>query len=920
MKLLDDQIQTDHQSGKPADQLNPQQLEQLGEVLDELLVQAEAGHAPNIDAACDRHPELASAIRYYVRSMQLLHNAAHARPASSSDGSRINLLAPPERQLGDYRLVREIGRGGMGIVYEAEQLSLARRVALKILPFAAVLDGRQITRFQNEAQAAASLHHPHIVPVYAVGHERGTYYYSMQYIDGQTLEFAIDQMQRGRDGSWLGMRSEDKLHVAIRNASTLVAFDSRLSPPVAPPKLPAPAVEPDRPIDEHASADSTVRMAADASTVHSVRNRDYVRRVAEIGVQAAEALHYAHQHGIIHRDIKPSNLMLDAGGNLWITDFGLAQCATSNSLTRSGDVIGTLRYMSPEQAAGRTHLIDHRTDVYALGATLYELLTLRALVDSSDRVQMLRQIESDSPRSLRRYNSAISIDLENIVLKALSKSREERYSSADELAADLKRFLEGHTPLARRPSWLDHSARWVRRHAKGVAVAGLTAMVLLVGAVASAVMLQSKNREIAAANAQAADHLRKANDAIYQFGHALFHRLDLLPGSEDIRRDTARDTLAYFRAFAGYAHGQSVMPADVASALMICGDLELQLGELASAVDHYRQAYDAWAQDPQADHRVERLLCQNNLATAYAQLGQLEEARQALQTTLKMSASQTKNETRSDDVKSELKSMEALLHLNLGHVLWELHDSRTAQTHFANALTILDEVRCSELASMPSTQAGPLVRRVDELMASALVQSGQLLTDTNQARALIERAIEINQQRAQASSNAPAVVHDLSLARLSLGAIAMNEENIEEARRAFHKAVLDMQRLHQQHPAVVRFGVDLASALNNLGQAELESQDYSAAERNFQESKSLLERLHRSHEDYWIASSLGGVCNNLAVVKEQQGQLDLAEQLLQQAIEYQEIALAKSPDSARCREFLAEHRAQLARLTKLQPQ
>lgn len=291
MNLLDDKPSrsADSKGGQPFDPLNPQQLDQLGEILDELLVQAEAGHAPNIEAACERHPDLAAAIRHYVRSMQLLHNAAHAKPASSSDGSRINLLAPPERHLGDYRLVREIGRGGMGIVYEAQQQSLARRVALKILPFAAVLDSRQIMRFQNEAQAAASLHHPHIVPVYAVGHERGTYYYSMQYIDGQTLEFAIDQLRQGRDGSLLGLRSGDDVQIQLRNASTIIARESHFSPPIAPPKNGDSPVAGER--DSHATASSTVRMNANASTVHSVRNRDYVRRVAEIGIQAAQALH-----------------------------------------------------------------------------------------------------------------------------------------------------------------------------------------------------------------------------------------------------------------------------------------------------------------------------------------------------------------------------------------------------------------------------------------------------------------------------------------------------------------------------------------------------------------------------------------------------------------------------------------------------
>lgn len=925
MTLVDD-----NPSCKPADVLNPQQLDQLGVILDELLVEAEAGNAPNVESACQHHPELASAIRHYVRSMQMLHNAAYgdARDGrgsssqhASSSGSRINLLAPPERQLGDYRLVREIGRGGMGIVYEAEQLSLARRVALKILPFAAVLDARQITRFQNEAQAAASLHHPHIVPVYAVGHERGTYYYSMQYIDGQTLEFAIDQMRQGRDGSWLGLHSEDQAFIRLRNASTIVAQGSNHNAPLVRSPSPHSDLPASTPATAGAIAGSTVRINAEASTIHTVRSRDYVRRVAQIGVQAAQALHYAHQNGIVHRDVKPSNLMLDASGNLWVTDFGLAQCATSNSLTRPGDVVGTLRYMSPEQAAGRTHLIDHRTDVYALGATLYELLTLRAVIDSSDRVVMARQIEHETPRALRHLNPAIPIDLENIVLKAIAKNREERYGSADELAEDLKRFLDGQTPLARRPNLLDHSARWIRRHAKGVAFTGLVALVLLLASMTMLFLLQSKNREITAAHIQSNNHLLRANEAVHHFGSSLMQRLELLPGSEEIRMSTARDSLAYFRAFASYAHNHSLLQGDVARALMVCGDLEMQLGEPATAVDHFRQAHELWVRVASTEHGAEQWLCLNNLATAYARVGKLDEARQTLQSALRQSQkSPAHNETSQNSTTiSQLEVLQSLLHLNLGHVLCEFKERRSAELEFGKAIALLDRwdtFDSNQLHPLPSDR---LQQQIAGLMSTALVESGQLIESADQARTLFEKAVSLNQRRARTDATDPFAIHDLSLARLALGANCLSRDDSEDARRLFHQAVMDLRRLHELHPAIIKFGVDLSSALNNLGQAELELQGYSAAEQNFTEAKNLLERLHRSSEDYWIASNLGGVCNNLAVVKEHQGQIADAERLLSKAISYQEFALSKSPDSARCREFLAEHRAQLNRLTSQQP-
>jgi serine/threonine protein kinase len=276
--------------------------------------------------------------------------------------------------LGDYRLLRELGRGGMGVVYEAEQLSLGRRVALKVLPFAATLDPRQLQRFHNEARAAASLHHPHIVPVYAVGCERGVHYYAMQFIDGRSLDDVLYQLR-----------------------------------------------QPDQPAAEADSRRDTVPDAhGQAGTLSSPRQgRGYYRRVADLGIGAAEALEHAHQLGVVHRDIKPGNLILDGRGHVWVTDFGLAQCRSDARLTQTGDVVGTLRYMSPEQALAQRGVIDQRTDVYSLGATLYELLTLQPVFGGQDRQQLLRQIAFEEPARPRRVNRALPAELETIVLKAL---------------------------------------------------------------------------------------------------------------------------------------------------------------------------------------------------------------------------------------------------------------------------------------------------------------------------------------------------------------------------------------------------------------------------------------------------------------------------------------------------------------------
>jgi tetratricopeptide (TPR) repeat protein len=344
----------------------------------------------------------------------------------------------------------------MGVVYEAEQLSLGRHVALKVLPFAATMDPRHLQRFQNEARAAASLEHPHIVPVFGVGCERGVHYYAMKFIDGQSL------------------------------AELIVGCD--------PPSRSRPSLPP-------AGADT--QPAAAAPTQAAPRDAAYFRRVAEWGIQAGEALEYAHGLGIVHRDVKPGNLMIDGQGKLWVTDFGLARTATDTGLTMTGDVLGTLRYMSPEQALARHGLVDHRTDVYSLGATLYELLTGRPAIEGQDRQEILRRIAGDEPRPPRALERAVPTDLETVVLKALAKEPAERYATAKELVNDLGCWLEDRPIRARRPGPVQRGAKWIRRHQSLVRVAGLVFLLAVAGLATGAVFLASAYRREARQRQQA---------------------------------------------------------------------------------------------------------------------------------------------------------------------------------------------------------------------------------------------------------------------------------------------------------------------------------------------------------------------------------------------------------------------------------
>jgi len=356
----------------------------------------------------------------------------------------------PPRQLGDFRILGEIGRGGMGVVYEAEQISLPRRVALKILPFAAVLDPRHLERFKNEARAAATLDHPGIVSVYLVGTERGIHYYAMQFIEGQSLAEVIHALHPD---------SQVEQETTDRNVDG--------TEPVKQP--------------------TSTSWRYSQFTGDSSPKQAFFHQVARLGGQAAAALDHAHSRGIVHRDIKPGNLLLDTEGQIHVADFGLARMGEDAGVTMTGDVLGTLRYMSPEQAMARRAVIDHRTDIYSLGATLYELLTLRPLFKGHDRQEMLRKIALEEPQQPGKLNAKIPADLETIVLKAISKDPTDRYDTAQAMADDLQRlqrFIDGKPVLARRINASQRLWRWSKRNpvvsALSIAIAALATLVAIV--------------------------------------------------------------------------------------------------------------------------------------------------------------------------------------------------------------------------------------------------------------------------------------------------------------------------------------------------------------------------------------------------------------------------------------------------------
>lgn len=436
----------------------------------------EIGDAQPSDDTLQMSPELA-ALQAHDAGFSLKSGSAEApaRPATPPPASGSSQDQGRHRgRIGQFRIIREIGRGGMGEVYEAVDDVLGRHVALKVLPMAGLLDDQQVRRFRNEAAAAAQLEHPNIVPVYSVGQDRGLHYYAMQLIEGRNVAQVIGGIRdrlstdQGRRQSATPLAAGTTLEHAPTPKPTVIASDSQKSAG----------------LDAPLSADDFVAAASDRKS--PVVSHRLFKKIAMIGRDAAMAIGYAHEQGVVHRDIKPSNLLLDGKGKIWITDFGLAQIQNVPGETRTGDVVGTLRYMSPEQATGRKFLIDHRTDVYSLGVTLYELFSLRQAFNGKGAKELLRQLSFEEPPSLRQVNPRIPQELELIVGKAIAKNPQERYTSAYELAADLERYCRDQPISARKPTLRQNIRRWINKHETLTAVIGVMIVMSLLFAVAGA--------------------------------------------------------------------------------------------------------------------------------------------------------------------------------------------------------------------------------------------------------------------------------------------------------------------------------------------------------------------------------------------------------------------------------------------------
>jgi serine/threonine protein kinase/tetratricopeptide (TPR) repeat protein len=754
-----------------------------GTLTDEILSELHHGRQPDAASLARRYPQLAIQIAEHLKDLEtLLRNGfpglETCKPAEES------------RMLGDFRLLREVGRGGMGVVYEAEQLSLRRKVALKILPSAALLDSRRLQRFQHEAQAAAQLHHPHIVPIFAVGQDQGIHYYAMQFVSGQSVATYIN---------------------SLREASK--------------------------------------RGAAGAGSA-SISSSDYFQSIATWGVQAAEAMQYAHELGVVHRDIKPANLLLDADRCLWITDFGLARLHGGADLTMTGDIVGSLRYMAPEQAQGARGIVDHRADIYGLGATLYELLTLEPVLRGGERDELYRQLVREEPRPPRSINPSIPRDLETVVLKAMRKEPTTRYTTAQELADDLQRFLDGKPVLARRPTPVERAHGWVRRNPT-LAWAAVIILLVTVGALATSTFLINRERNKAQesrdkaetqkelAQARRLETIRAFHKWYSQFAEAWIADQPQLEGKE---REYVQEALVVLERLAQEAESEPELRLYRGASFRRAGDIYRKLGQADKAKDTYRHAIalleNLVATDPDLPG------CHFELAVAYNRdglakyfAGDMEDAERALAKVLTVWPTGT-------EVPGPRPHAELLLadtHHTLGWIHHSLGRSEQARQDLSEARTQL-ELLARDFPGNPDI--GHTLTRVYLTLGNVRIETG---APPQESQKMLRAALEVLGKISKSSRTLARFRYIEAQVYTSLALCVAATDPPSEAKEAYLHAIDIFDGLVQASPTSLAYRTDSANARGNLGSTLIDQGDHSGAALKLVSAQKILKELALEH-------------------------------------------------------------------------
>jgi len=662
----------------------------------------------------------------------------------------------------DYEVQEQIGKGGMGVVYKAYQHSLRRHVALKIIPDRLLRTAAEIARFQIEAEAAASLDHPGIVPVYEVGERFGVHYYSMALIEGGSLA----------------------AHVG----------------------------------------DKAARLEQ--------------RKAAEIIEQVCHAVQYAHDRAVIHRDLKPENILLDKKGHPRLTDFGLAKVLKEDEgLTMTGQVMGTPRYMAPEQATGNQSELSNRTDVYSLGSTLYALLAGRPPFGAETLLQTIKQVAESPPPPLTQFAPNVAPDLQTICEKCLSKRPSDRYESAKKMADDLQCYLDGY-PIAARPlgRWT-RGYLWCRRNPAVATLLTVTATTLLVATIVSTFFGIQARQQLARAE-QNAQKLNQAIEELFVF--ASENVLADEPGMQLVRKTLLESAQRYYQDL--LETGQTSIDKLAQSAFLL-GRVQASLGDRQSAANSFETAAANYQELVQANENDSDLLAAlAQTFNEHARLGEKswyarqsggprEEAMAGLkqwQEHAKQCVFWRNKAVRYASDDQELHRLLANAQMNLGLAITEQAGADHDLNSLSEANHLLQEAQAMRNTLLEKEPDNGRVLRDVALGFAALADmravEAELTKENESVNGLWEESLSLRTRAADTLANLPPSAVDADTDWLLATCHQVCAESrfqlglYEEAITDYQKMLAVMQRLLLQNPRVQRYRTGLAQAQYMLSQ------------------------------------------------------------------------------------------------------
>lgn len=473
----------------------------LESVVDHFTAQYRAGRAPSIENYQRQYPHFGEELGELLSSVAMIESLKQQATQSTLPPT-LETIPDDVHELGDYRLIRELGRGGMGVVFEAIHQSLGRRVAVKVLSQRLAADSRAVQRFRWEAGAAAKLHHSHIVTVFGVGFSHGYHYYVMEFVEGWSLSELMTRLKpNDTAGTMLKSNATPVQSTVLEGQSPAQSRPSAANTPRVDNdertridfsvSVPVPSGAPalvDRPL-----------LSGSTFWQDLVDPRRRIRWALRAMSGIADAVDYAHRHGVLHRDLKPSNMLVDLDGRIRLTDFGLVKHLDEPGITKTGDVVGTPQYMPPEAIEGK---YDQQSEVYGLGLTLYELLTLHPTYPNHSPSGWVQQVLGRTPPPLRSKLAQASGDLERVVHKALAREPGERYATAAALRDDLRCLLDDRAVSVRRRRFHEEIWRWARRHPTTAVLASSCLVLLVLVAISTTVGYTMTQRALHELNVQ----------------------------------------------------------------------------------------------------------------------------------------------------------------------------------------------------------------------------------------------------------------------------------------------------------------------------------------------------------------------------------------------------------------------------------